>query len=44
MNIIQIFKKFPTQKSCIKHLEKVRWGDKPICVYCGSTNTAIIFL
>ena len=39
MNIIQIFKQFPTQKSCIKHLEKLRWGKTPICVYCGSINT-----
>jgi transposase-like protein len=39
MNIIQIFKQFPTQKSCIKHLEKLRWGKTPVCVYCGSTNT-----
>ena len=39
MNIIQIFKQFPTQKSCINHLEKLRWGKTPICVYCGSTNT-----
>jgi len=39
MNIIQIFKQFPTQKSCIKHLEKLRWGKTPTCVYCGSTNT-----
>lgn len=39
MNIIQIFNKFPTQESCVKHLEQTRWGDKPICPYCGSTNT-----
>ena len=39
MNIIQIFKQFPTQKSCIKHLEKLSWGKTPVCVYCGSTNT-----
>lgn len=39
MNIIQIFRKFPTQKSCIKHLERARWSDKPICPYCNSTNT-----
>ena len=39
MNIIQIFKHFPTQESCIKHLEQKRWGYKPICVYCESTNT-----
>ncbi len=39
MNIIQIFKRFPTQESCIKHLEKVRWKGKPKCPYCGSENT-----
>jgi len=39
MNIIQIFKQFPTQESCVKYLEKLRWGKIPICVYCGSTNT-----
>jgi transposase-like protein len=39
MNIIQIFKKFPTQKNCVKHLEKARWNNKPICPYCSSTNT-----
>ncbi len=39
MNIIQIIKKFPTQESCIKHLEQVRWDNKPICPYCTSINT-----
>ena len=39
MNIIQIFKSFPTQKSCIKHLEKARWGKIPKCPYCGGENT-----
>lgn len=42
MNIVQIFKQFPTQKSCIKHLEKLRWGKTPTCVYCGSTNTNLL--
>lgn len=42
MNIIQIFKQFPTQKSCIKHLEKLRWGKIPTCVYCNSTNTNLL--
>ena len=39
MNIIEIYKKFPTQKDCIAHIEKVRWNDKPTCPYCHSTNT-----
>lgn len=39
MNLIQIFKQFPTQESCISHLEKLRWNNKPICPYCQSINT-----
>ena len=39
MNIIHIFKKFPTQESCITYLEKVRWGDTPTCPYCKSKQT-----
>lgn len=38
MNIIQVYKKFPTQVDCIKHLEKVRWNNVPVCPYCTSTN------
>ena len=41
MNIIEMFERFPTQESCIAHLEAARWRDgKPICRYCGSRNTA----
>lgn len=36
MNIIQIYKRFPTQESCIAHLENVRWNGKPKCPYCNS--------
>jgi len=39
MNILEVYKRFPDQKSCIKYLEKIRWGKKPICTYCGSKNT-----
>lgn len=39
MNIIQIYRQFPTQQSCIAQLEKARWGDEPVCAYCGSDNT-----
>jgi len=38
MNIIQVYKQFPTQKDCIKHLELVRWNNEPVCPYCKSTN------
>jgi len=38
MNIIEIYKKFPTQESCIAHLEQVKWNNEPVCPYCKSTN------
>ncbi len=40
MNIVQIFQRFPTQESCIAHLEHARWRDSVSCPYCGSLNTA----
>ena len=36
MNIISVFKTFPTQDSCIKHLEQVKWNGEPTCPYCKS--------
>jgi transposase-like protein len=36
MNIGLVYKKFPTQPDCIKHLEKARWSNIPICPYCNS--------
>lgn len=39
MNIINIFKQFPDQESCIKYLEQKRWNNKPVCPYCQSKNT-----
>lgn len=38
MNIIQVYKKFPKQSDCIKHLEEVKWNGKPVCPYCFSAN------
>ena len=39
MNIIEVYKTFPTQDACVIHLENVRWHGKPICPYCKSANT-----
>ena len=39
MNILELITKFPNQEACVKHLEKVKWGDKPTCPYCGSVTT-----
>ncbi len=38
MNIIEVFEKFPTQKDCIEHLEKIRWAGGIYCPYCGDLN------
>jgi transposase-like protein len=40
MNVIEIYKKFPTQETCLAHLEKVKWNNKPKCPYCGSYKTS----
>ena len=40
MNTIQVYQRFPKQEDCIAYLERVRWGDKPTCPYCGSPRTA----
>ena len=40
MNILQVFEQFPTQRDCIAHLERARWGESPRCPYCTSDRTA----
>ena len=35
MSIVQVYKKFPTDQDCLKHLEKIRWGSKPVCPHCN---------
>jgi transposase-like protein len=39
MNIVRIYKRFPTEADCIVHLERVRWHGKPTCPYCKSDRT-----
>lgn len=39
MNIVSIYKKFPTEADCIAHIERVRWQEKPVCPYCKSDRT-----
>lgn len=38
MNLIEVYETFPDHKSCIDHLEKVRWKDNPHCPHCASIN------
>ena len=40
MDLVKVFNKFPTQEHCIAHLEDARWGDEPICPFCGSDRVA----
>ena len=38
MTVMEVLDTYPDQESCIKHLEKVRWGDTPRCSHCESEN------
>jgi len=38
MNIVQIYREFPTEESCITHIEDIRWHGKPVCPYCKSIS------
>ena len=38
MNLQTITKKFSSNQKCIAYLEKLKWGKKPVCHYCGSTK------
>ena len=31
---------YPNQQACIAHLERIRWGNRPACPYCGSLDVA----
>jgi transposase-like protein len=38
----QLYKQFPTQVHCIRHLELVRWNGKPTCPYCEPKKKATV--
>lgn len=40
VNIADIYERFPTQESCIKRLEQVKWNGHPVCPYCFSDQVA----
>lgn len=35
MNLTTLSHKYNTKTKCIAYLEKLRWGKKPSCVFCG---------
>ena len=38
-SLVSLFKKFPTEGSCIEFLENVRWKNGVVCPYCNSDKT-----
>jgi len=40
MNLLTVFQRFPDQEACIEHLERIRFGDEPLCPLCGSWHVA----
>lgn len=41
VTIQEIMQRWPTQEAAMAHLERVRWGDRPICPYCESNRVGI---
>ena len=40
MNLIEVFNRFPTQDTCLAHLESIRWPGTPDCPSCHSKKVA----
>lgn len=41
MNIFELQEKYNTHIKCVRHLEDVRWGAKPICPHCWADNVTV---
>jgi transposase-like protein len=39
-SIVEVYRRWPTHDDCVGHLEQVRWGDKPLCPYCGAERVS----
>lgn len=39
-SIVEVYRRWPTRSDCIAHLERVRWGEKPLCPYCGAERVS----
>jgi len=39
-SIVEVYRRWPTKDDCITHLETVRWGESPICPYCGADRVS----
>jgi len=38
-DFINFYDQYPSEQACIDYLEKVRWGERRVCPYCGSGKT-----
>ena len=36
MSTMQFFNRFPDEAAAREHVERLRWGNSPVCVHCGS--------
>ncbi|MCX7362449.1 MAG: transposase [Alphaproteobacteria bacterium] len=34
--LADIRRRWPTEDDCLAHLERLRWGERPLCPYCGA--------
>lgn len=41
MKVIETIRRWPDQETAMAHLERVRWGGRPICPYCGSDKVRV---
>lgn len=39
MEILELVNRFGTQQQCVEYLEKVKWGETPVCPYCDCTKS-----
>lgn len=39
MDLATIYAKYPTEDTCIDHIETIRWPNNPVCPYCSSTRS-----
>src|SRR5436190_22081368 len=42
MSMSEIYRRFPTEVDCIRHLEQIRWNSRAQCPYCNSPRTTPI--
>ena len=42
MNIVQVYKRFPTNEACLIYLEKIRWNGTPCCPRCNKKDRFMV--